>query len=288
MESTEVTNQLRRCVRAVAQSRAKAAGRRTPSPADTSAAFAICSASLQDKGYLVPGTKAPTLLGLMRSLDMAKEPDHDAKLLAYEQQLASDRMTRMLQRIRGHQAARRGKQGAANKALTRAAIQQAAKTPTEVKALLQPLRHALEDVFSCSTAFGDCSKDRPSTGHCFLVSLFVNDILGGEIVTSTVRDIPHYWCRVPVPNANGGDSGKFMDVDLTGDQFFLPAVQVKRGALYPKATVFDRQPGERLNQPENRKVMAMYDRLLKRVVPVLRKEGHGALACQIEVSCRSR
>lgn len=283
-----MTDQLRRCVRAVSQKRAEAAGRRAPGPSDTSAAFAICTASLQDKGYLVPGTQAPTLLGLMRSIEMAAEPGHDVKLVEYEAQLESDRLARMFGRIRRHQAARRGKQGAANKAMTRADVQRTPRTPAEVKALLQPLRHALEDVFSCSTAFGDCSKDRPSTGHCFLVSLFVNDILGGEIVTSTVRDIPHYWCRVPVPNARGGDSGQFIDVDLTGDQFFLPAVQAKRGALYPKATVFDRQPGERLSQAGNRKVMALYDRLLKRVVPVLRKEGHGALACQIESSCRSR
>lgn len=281
-----MTDQLRRCVRAVAQKRAVSAGRRAPSSADTSAAFAICTASLQDKGYLVPGTNVPTLLGLMRSIDMAVEPGHDAKLSEYEVLLEAGRLERMFGRIRRHQAARRGKQGAANKESpgVQADLSVPPRTPAEAVAQLQPLRHALEDVFSCSTAFGDCSKDRPSTGHCFLVSLFVNDLLGGEIVTSTVRNVPHYWCRVPVPNARGGDSGKFMDVDLTGDQFFLPAVQAKVGALYPKATVFDRKPGEFLGQAGNKKVMRMYCMLRSRVVPVLKKQGQADIAKRIEAT----
>ncbi len=285
MESTEVTNQLRRCVRAVAQSRAKAAGRRTPSPADTSAAFAICSASLQDKGYLVPGTNAPTLLGLMRSLDMAKEPDHDAKLLAYEQQLASDRMTRMLQRIRGHQAARKGREGAANRqAGAQGDLSKPPATPAEAKAQLQPLRHALEDVFSCDTAFGDCKPNHPSSGHCFLASMMVQDLLGGEIIAGQVDSIPHYWTRIPILNARGGASGQFIDVDITGDQFDKAAVQAKKGSLYKGGTAFDRAPGEFLGQKDNKKVMALYCKLRSRVIPVLKKQGQSDIARRIEAT----
>lgn len=279
-----MTDQLRRCVRAVSQKRAESAGRRAPGPSDTSAAFAICTASLQDKGYLVPGTQVPTLLGLMRSIEMAAEPDHDVKLVEYEAQLESDRLARMFQRIRRHQAARRGKQGAANTTSAQADLSEPPRTPAEAVAQLQPLRHALEDVFACDTAFGDCKPDHPSSGHCFLASMMVQDLLGGEIIAGHVDSIPHYWTRVPIPNARGGASGQFLDVDITGDQFDKAAVQAKKGALYRGGTAFDREPGEYLGQAGNKKVMKMYCKLRSRVVPILEKRGQTDIAKRIEAT----
>ena len=279
-----MTDQVRRCVRAVSQGRATSAGRRSPSPADTSAAFAICTASLQDKGYLVPGTNVPTLLGLLRSLEMTAEPDHNTKLVEYEAQLASDRLARMFVRIRRHQAARRGRQGAANTTAARVDLSEPPRTPAEAVAQLQPLRHALEDVFACDTAFGDCKPDHPSSGHCFLAAIMCQDLLGGEIIAGQVDGVPHYWTRVPIPNARGGTSGQFLDVDITGDQFDKAAVQAKRGALYRGGTAFDREPGEYLGQAGNKKVMKMYCKLRSRVVPILQKRGQADIAQRIEAT----
>lgn len=289
-----MTDQLRRCVRSVSQKRAAAAGRRVPSPADTSAAFAICTKSLQDKGYLVPGTHRPTLLGLQRWIEMVEEPDHADKMVEYEAQLESDRMARMLDRIRRHQATRRGKQGAANRAgslgragtisAVQADLSDPPRTPAEAVAQLQPLRSALEDVFACDTAYGDCRPDHPSSGHCFLAAMMVQDLLGGEIIAGHVDSIPHYWTRVPIPNARGGDSGKFLDVDITGDQFDKAAVQAKKGSLYRGGTAFARKPGEYLGQAGNKKVMKLYCKLRGRVVPILKKQGQADIAERIEAT----
>lgn len=132
---------------------------------------------------------------------------------------------------------------------------------------LAPIRHAMEQVFDCSTSFGDCSLERPSTGHCFLASMFLQDTFGGEILFGEVEKIPHYWNRI-----DG------LEIDLTGDQFRQPAVQVRRGALRPSKFVFERKPQQRLTSKDNRHVMKLYDTFKHRVVRQLRQEGHRDLA----------
>jgi len=132
---------------------------------------------------------------------------------------------------------------------------------------LAPIRHAMEQVFDCSTSFGDCSLERPSTGHCFLASMFLQDTFGGEIVFGEVKQIPHYWNRI-----DG------LEIDLTGDQFRQPAVQVRRGALRPAKFIFERKPQQRLTSKDNRQVMKLYDTFKRRVVRQLRQDGHPELA----------
>lgn len=254
------SDQLRRCVRRVAGSEGSAAG-------DVSAGFAICTASLRRaKGLDAKGR--PTLKGLFRSEALRKEPEHAAAMAAY---------ATMLARIRGHRRRRAARRGAANRAPTLPTLAQLhgriapPSSPQEASARLQPLRHALEDVFSCDTAYGDCKPDHPSAGHCFLASMMVQDLLGGDIVAGQVGLIPHYWVRV-----NG------IDVDITGDQFDKPKVQAKRGPLYGKGYVFSRKPHQRLTDRGNRTVMRLYGRLRDRLLPVLRREGHDGIAAQIE------
>ena len=257
-----MTDQLRRCVRRVAGPSGSAEG-------DVSAAFAICTSSLQEKGYLQEGTNAPTLKGFLRSAELSAQAEHGEAMAAYE---------RMLARIRRHRAARARAtvRGAANREAEVPKLQDlygAHEAPTSVREActrLQPLREALEEVFACDTAYGDCRPDHPSAGHCFLASMMVQDLFGGEIVQGEVNRIPHYWVRV-----NG------IDVDITGDQFDKPKVQAKKGALYRGGAVFERKPQERLTQSGNRKVMKLYDRLRKRVLPVLRKQGKNAIALRI-------
>jgi len=70
--------QLKRCVLAVAK---KSGG-------DTSKAFAICTSSLQNKGYLKQGTQAPTKKGAKAGRSKAAEKKHSGKVSEYEQLLA--------------------------------------------------------------------------------------------------------------------------------------------------------------------------------------------------------
>lgn len=247
--------QLRRCVRRVAEG-----------DGDVSRAFAICTASLQPK-FLVPGTNRMTLKGLLRSSELAEQPEHASAMRQYEAQLA---------RIRAHRDARSQLRGAANRPASLPTLadlyglEVSPSTPSEARTWLQPLRHALEEVFACDTAYGDCKPEYPSAGHCFLASMMVQDLLGGCIVTAEVNKIPHYWVRV-----DG------IDVDITGDQFNKPAVQAKRGPLYAKGSFFSRKPRRRMLESGNKKVMKLYDKLLKRVLPVLRKQGDEGIATRI-------
>ena len=254
-----MTDQLRRCVRRVAGPGGSAEG-------DVSAAFAICTSSLQRGGYLKPRTNRPTFRGILRASVLSKQAEHASAMEEYEQMLA---------RIRKHRAARspRPMRGAANRTPSFSAHLQAGLAPTTVREActrLQPLREALEDVFACDTAYGDCKPDRPSAGHCFLASMMVQDLFGGQIIAGQVNLIPHYWVRV-----NG------IDVDITGDQFYKPRVQAKKGPLYTEGSPFIRRPQERLRQKGNARVMSLYDRLRKRLLPVLRKNGQDAIAARI-------
>jgi len=70
--------QLKRCVLAVGKK----------SEGDTSKAFAICTKSLQNKGYLKKGTQQPTKKGSKAGRSKAAEKGHGNKVSEYEQLLA--------------------------------------------------------------------------------------------------------------------------------------------------------------------------------------------------------
>jgi hypothetical protein len=81
---------------------------------------------------------------------------------------------------------------------------------------LAQLEHAIRESWGPDTADPDdvWSAESPSRGHCDVTSLVVQDLLGGEFVTSDVyldgdRIMAHTWNRLP--------SG--IEVDLTRDQF---------------------------------------------------------------------
>jgi hypothetical protein len=78
--------------------------------------------------------------------------------------------------------------------------------------------------------------------------MIVQDLFGGDILEGRVGGIPHYWNRVGT-----------REIDLTGDQFGKPAIQVKKGKINGGGTVFSRLPGESLNQPFNREVCEKHD-----------------------------
>ena len=111
------------------------------------------------------------------------------------------------------------KKGSANehKCLTRSVL----------KKELEDLRAAMDIVFACDTAFGDCNNNSMSSGHCMLASLIVQDMYGGQIKGGTINGVPHYW-----------NSLCHYEIDLTGDQFKKPAIQIKKGNLYSSSNPY--------------------------------------------------
>lgn len=70
-----------------------------------------------------------------------------------------------------------------------------------------------------------------STGHCAAVAIIVHELLGGEMVSTLVEGHSHWLNRL-----RAGE--KPMDVDLTGDQFGRPFLQIAdAGALYADTRV---------------------------------------------------
>lgn len=109
---------------------------------------------------------------------------------------------------------------------------------------LNTIRKAMDKIFSCNTAFGTCNNNSMASGHCMLSALIIQDMYGGKIISGAVDGIPHYWNRLC-----------HLDVDLTGDQFRKPKIQIKKDHLYGSDSfAFNRDPFESLNQDFNKEV----------------------------------
>lgn len=102
------------------------------------------------------------------------------------------------------------------------------------------LRLDLEKVWSAETAVDPAAwtPERPSTGHCAITALLVQDYCGGRILRGVVNGDSHYWNEV---------DGQ--EVDLTRDQF---------GAF-----ALESEPEERTRDYllSNENTAARYDRL---------------------------
>jgi len=261
--------QLRRCVLAVAQRRQRELGE--PAQAATHSAFAICTSSLQDHGYLHRGTHQPTARGWLRSLEKRGGEQAEAKAARYQRLLKAARQERAASRfdrerfarhravMRGEHTPERSHRGAAN----RTSAQQ------DVCRALAPLREAMELVFSCETAYGTCKSYNPAAAHCFMASSLLQDLYGGEIVEGSVDGVPHYWAKV----------GRRY-VDLTGDQFGRPPIQCSTRSPYPVKRTFPRQPSER--DEGDAMVQRKYDLFKSRVAQALRGMGQRGMAGALE------
>ena len=137
-----------------------------------------------------------------------------------------------------------------------------AGSSSDVKRQLAPLREAMDDVFDCTTAFGDCHPDNPSSGHCMLSAMIIQDLYGGCIRGGVVRKVPHYWNEI-----DG------VQIDLTADQFGYQPIRVSKGKLYSGSFIFHREPHEELPQPYNKKVSQLHRRFRKKLAPVLKQQG---------------
>lgn len=59
------------------------------------------------------------------------------------------------------------------------------------------------------------SEENPAWGQCAVTALIIQDILGGDLLRSTVQGCSHYWNRLP----DGAH------VDLTWEQFESTAIK---------------------------------------------------------------
>jgi hypothetical protein len=108
---------------------------------------------------------------------------------------------------------------------------------------LSELRMHLEKAFSPDTAFPGTVGSVPSAGHCGVVAAVVHEVLGGALISTHLHGISHWFNRVAVDESQ-------VDVDLSGDQFGYPAIQVRpAGDLYPEAR-------ERSSDELNRETLA--------------------------------
>jgi len=98
------------------------------------------------------------------------------------------------------------------------------------------LRASLEKAFSPDTAMSHSLGTGLSAGQCAATAAIVFDRLGGSLVSTTIENESHWFNRIQVGDA-------VVDVDLTGDQFGRPAVQISmEGTLYS---------GTRIREVEN-------------------------------------
>ena len=248
--------QLHRCVLSVYKERTDTS---LPPHERLSDAFAICVKSFQDYGYLKPGTRTPTLKGIRASKIKMLDDDAIAKQKEYQRLKVAARRSRA--RAKGSSARHHPRVSALERRLG-----SANKVSQKwLKGQLQQIRDAMEPVFSCETVFGTCREEAPSAGHCFMAALAVQDILGGKIMFGEVKfdgePIAHYWNKV-------GD----WEVDITGDQFRQPEVQLKKGKLRPSHATFERDRYEYLDQDFNKEPMAIYERFKGRLISQLEKD----------------
>lgn len=103
----------------------------------------------------------------------------------------------------------------------------------ELRRLAGDLRLRIEPAFGPDTAAEGFEGAGPSTGQCAATALVANEVLGGELASALVQKHSHWFNRVWA-------SGKWWDVDLTGDQFGYPAIRVTEAdELYRGAKVRD-------------------------------------------------
>jgi hypothetical protein len=107
----------------------------------------------------------------------------------------------------------------------------------ELHRAIASLRARLEPAFAPETAINQSGCPvSASSGQCGAVATIVRTMLGGELVSANIEAQSHWFNRIRVAD-------KLFDVDITGDQFGLPPIQLARvGTLYGGSRV--RRPVE--------------------------------------------
>ena len=119
---------------------------------------------------------------------------------------------------------------------------------TELEMAVQELRDVLDKTFAPDTAVAGTTSAVPSAGHCAVAAIVARLMLGGSYVSARVDGASHWFNRI-----------RGFDVDVTGDQFGRPKVQVATaGTLYPDTR-------ERLPSDLNAETCARADLLFSRM-----------------------
>lgn len=127
---------------------------------------------------------------------------------------------------------------------------------------LAELREKLEHGFSPETAAAGFRGTGSATGQCAATTVIAREVLGGEFASASIDRQSHWFNRLHI-------DGSRLDVDLTGDQFGYPAVQVAAaGRLYS---------GSRLRHPEE-----VTAETLRRAVKLSRQAGMPEIASRLE------
>lgn len=122
---------------------------------------------------------------------------------------------------------------------------------------LESFRKELENIWSQETALPGTTGGIPSAGQCAASSVVIQKYMGGKLASTNINGISH-WFNILISDAE-------YDVDLTGDQFGYPKIQVAaRGTLYPNAK-------ERYLSDVNPETMKRVDILVQRL-EALRKD----------------
>jgi hypothetical protein len=102
----------------------------------------------------------------------------------------------------------------------------------ELRLVITSLRARLEPAFSPETAMLPRLRPRSvSAGQCGAVATIVRAMLGGQVVSAYVDAQSHWFNRIAVAD-------DVFDVDITGDQFGLPPIQLAQGGkLYSGSRV---------------------------------------------------
>ena len=96
----------------------------------------------------------------------------------------------------------------------------------ELRREAKRLRRRLEMSFTPETALANNNSVVASAGQCAAVAVIVFNKFGGLFVSASIDGSSHWFNRVRV-------GATLVDVDLTGDQFGRPSVQIGvAGSLY--------------------------------------------------------
>jgi len=91
------------------------------------------------------------------------------------------------------------------------------------------LHQALEVSFSEDTRLFLSNPVTPSAGHCAVVSILLHQLFGAQMMSTYIGTQSHWFNRFLIDE-------KWLDVDLTGDQFGFPTIQIAiSGTLYKQS-----------------------------------------------------
>jgi len=130
-------------------------------------------------------------------------------------------------------------------------------TLAELRNQAEFLRGKLEIAFSPETSVAGARRHTLSSGQCAAAAAIVFERIGGVFVSAIVENESHWFNRIQI-------RGSAFDIDLTGDQFGRPAIQIG-----PEGSLYD---GTRIRRPEELK-----EETIRRANALAREAGIGEL-----------